>query len=500
MAETKKTPAAKTAAPAAKSTAKSTVKAGGVGRIARVTGPVVDIEFPHDAIPEIYNALTTVIDLNGEKTTLTLEVAQHLGDDVVRAIALKPTDGLVRGGQVQDTGAPISVPVGDVTKGKVFNVTGEVLNAAPGEKIEVNERWSIHRQPPAFDQLESKTQMFETGIKVIDLLTPYVLGGKIGLFGGAGVGKTVLIQEMIYRVAENHDGVSVFAGVGERTREGNDLIDEMTESGVIDKTALVFGQMDEPPGTRLRVALSALTMAEYFRDVQKQDVLLFIDNIFRFTQAGSEVSTLLGRMPSAVGYQPNLADEMGLLQERITSTRGHSITSLQAIYVPADDYTDPAPATTFAHLDATTELSREIASKGLYPAVDPLTSTSRILDPRYISKDHYETAVRVKAILQKNKELQEIIAILGVEELSEDDKVTVSRARRIQQYLSQNTYMATKFTGVPGSTVPIKETIEGFSKIATGEFDHIPEQAFFNVGGLDMVMEQYEKIQKESGK
>ena len=500
MAETKKKPAAKKdAAPAAKSTAKS-VKPGGVGRISRVNGPVVDIEFPHDAIPEIYNALTTVIDLMGEKTTLTLEVAQHLGDDVVRAIALKPTDGLVRGSQVQDTGAPISVPVGDVTKGKVFNVTGDVLNAKKGEKIEVNERWSIHRQPPAFDQLESKTQMFETGIKVIDLLTPYVLGGKIGLFGGAGVGKTVLIQEMIYRVAENHDGVSVFAGVGERTREGNDLIDEMTESGVIDKTALVFGQMDEPPGTRLRVALSALTMAEYFRDVQKQDVLLFIDNIFRFTQAGSEVSTLLGRMPSAVGYQPNLADEMGLLQERITSTRGHSITSLQAIYVPADDYTDPAPATTFAHLDATTELSREIASKGLYPAVDPLTSTSRILDPRYISKDHYETAVRVKAILQKNKELQEIIAILGVEELSEDDKVTVSRARRIQQYLSQNTYMATKFTGVPGSTVPIKDTIEGFSKIASGEFDHIPEQAFFNVGGLDMVMEQYERIQKESGK
>jgi F-type H+-transporting ATPase subunit beta len=341
--------------------------------------------------------------------------------------------------------------------------------------------------------------MFETGIKVIDLLTPYVQGGKIGLFGGAGVGKTVLIQEMIYRVAENHDGVSVFAGVGERTREGNDLIDEMTESGVIDKTALVFGQMDEPPGTRLRVALSALTMAEYFRDVQKQDVLLFIDNIFRFTQAGSEVSTLLGRMPSAVGYQPNLADEMGLLQERITSTRGHSITSLQAIYVPADDYTDPAPATTFAHLDATTELSREIASKGLYPAVDPLTSTSRILDPRYISKDHYETATAVKRILQKNKELQEIIAILGVEELSEEDKITVSRARRIQQYLSQNTYMATKFTGVPGSTVPIKDTIEGFSKIATGEFDHIPEQAFFNVGGLDMVMENYARLQKESG-
>jgi F-type H+-transporting ATPase subunit beta len=481
-------------------TKKKSAKTTGTGRIARVNGPVVDIEFPHDAIPEIYNALQTVIELEGEKTTLTLEVAQHLGDDLVRAIALKPTDGLVRGGLVSDTGAPISVPVGDVTKGKVFNVVGEVLNGKPGEKIEIKETWPIHRQPPAFDQLESKTQMFETGIKSIDLLTPYVLGGKIGLFGGAGVGKTVLIQEMIYRVAEDHDGVSVFAGVGERTREGNDLIDEMTESGVIDKTALVFGQMDEPPGTRLRVALSALTMAEYFRDVQKQDVLLFIDNIFRFTQAGSEVSTLLGRMPSAVGYQPNLADEMGLLQERITSTRGHSITSLQAIYVPADDYTDPAPATTFAHLDATTELSREIASKGLYPAIDPLTSTSRILDPRYIAADHYETATRVKAILQKNKELQEIIAILGVEELSEEDKVTVSRARRIQQFLSQNTYMAEKFTGVKGSTVPLKDTIEGFSAIANGDLDHVAEQAFFNVGGLDMVMENWERIQKETGK
>ena len=467
------------------------------GRIARVTGPVVDIEFPHGAIPGIYNALTTEISFGDQKSTLTLEVAQHLGDDLVRAIALKPTDGLVRGGLVHDTGAPISVPVGDVTKGKVFNVTGEILNGNPGDKVEINERWPIHRTPPAFDQLESKTQMFETGIKVIDLLTPYVQGGKIGLFGGAGVGKTVLIQEMIYRVAENHDGVSVFAGVGERTREGNDLIDEMTESGVIDKTALVFGQMDEPPGTRLRVALSALTMAEYFRDVQQQDVLLFIDNIFRFTQAGSEVSTLLGRMPSAVGYQPNLADEMGLLQERITSTRGHSITSLQAIYVPADDYTDPAPATTFAHLDATTELSREIAAKGLYPAVDPLTSTSRILDPRYISKDHYETATRVKAILQKNKELQEIIAILGVEELSEEDKITVSRARRIQQFLSQNTYMATKFTGVAGSTVPLKDNIEGFSMIARGDLDHIPEQAFFNCGGIDDVMKAYDRIQKD---
>ena len=479
---------------------KAAATAAGTGRIARVTGPVVDIEFPHDAIPAIYNALTTEIDLDGEKSTLTLEVAQHLGDDLVRAIALKPTDGLVRGGVVTDTGAPISVPVGDVTKGRVFNVTGEVLNAAKGEKIDVKERWSIHRQPPKFDQLESKTNMFETGIKVIDLLTPYVQGGKIGLFGGAGVGKTVLIQEMIYRVAENHDGVSVFAGVGERTREGNDLIEEMTESGVIDKTALVFGQMDEPPGTRLRVALSALTMAEYFRDVQKQDVLLFIDNIFRFTQAGSEVSTLLGRMPSAVGYQPNLADEMGLLQERITSTRGHSITSLQAIYVPADDYTDPAPATTFAHLDATTELSREIASQGLYPAVDPLTSTSRILDPRYISKDHYETATLVKSILQKNKELQEIIAILGVEELSEEDKITVSRARRIQRFLSQNTYMATKFTGVPGSTVPLKDTIEGFAAIARGDFDQVGEQAFFNVGGIEDVLREWDRIQKESGK
>jgi len=469
-----------------------------VGRIARVTGPVVDIEFPHDAIPEIYNALQTTYTLDGVEITLTLEVAQHLGDDLVRAIALKPTDGLVRGQEVRDTGAPISVPVGDITKGKVFNVLGEVLNG-DGKKLEVTERWPIHRKPPAFDQLESKTTLFETGIKVIDLLTPYVQGGKIGLFGGAGVGKTVLIQEMIQRVAQDHGGVSVFAGVGERTREGNDLIHEMEDAGVFDKTALVFGQMDEPPGTRLRVALSALTMAEYFRDVQKQDVLLFIDNIFRFTQAGSEVSTLLGRMPSAVGYQPNLADEMGILQERITSTRGHSITSLQAIYVPADDYTDPAPATTFAHLDATTELSREIASKGLYPAVDPLTSTSRILDPRYIGADHYRVATTVKQILQKNKELQEIIAILGVDELSEEDKITVSRARRIQQFLSQNTYMAKKFTGVEGSTVPLKDTIESFDAIAKGEFDHVAEQAFFNVGAITDVEEKWAQIQKENG-
>jgi F-type H+-transporting ATPase subunit beta len=475
----------------------ATTQATATGRVARVTGPVVDVEFPHDSLPEMYNALQTDITIGGETSVLTLEVAQHLGDDLVRAIALKPTDGLVRGQAVRDTGGPITVPVGDATKGKVFNVLGEVLNS--DDKLEGVERWGIHRQPPPFDQLESKTQLFETGIKVIDLLTPYVLGGKIGLFGGAGVGKTVLIQEMIQRVAQDHGGVSVFAGVGERTREGNDLIHEMEEAGVFDKTALVFGQMDEPPGTRLRVALSALTMAEYFRDVQNQDVLLFIDNIFRFTQAGSEVSTLLGRMPSAVGYQPNLADEMGVLQERITSTRGHSITSLQAIYVPADDYTDPAPATTFAHLDATTELSRDIAAKGLYPAVDPLTSTSRILDPLYIGEDHYRVATTVKQILQKNKELQEIIAILGVDELSEEDKVTVSRARRIQQFLSQNTYMAKKFTGVEGSTVPLKETIESFDAIAKGEFDHVAEQAFFNVGPISDVEEKWAKMQKEMG-
>ena len=475
----------------------ATKQATATGRVARVTGPVIDVEFPHDSLPPVYNALQTSVTIGGETSTLTLEVAQHLGDDLVRAIGLKPTDGVVRGQEVRDTGGPISVPVGDVTKGKVFNVLGEVLNS--DDKLEGVERWSIHRTPPPFDQLESKTQLFETGIKVIDLLTPYVLGGKIGLFGGAGVGKTVLIQEMIQRVAQDHGGVSVFAGVGERTREGNDLIGEMEEAGVFDKTALVFGQMDEPPGTRLRVALSALTMAEYFRDVQNQDVLLFIDNIFRFTQAGPEVSTLLGRMPSAVGYQPNLADEMGVLQERITSTRGNSITSLQAIYVPADDYTDPAPATTFAHLDATTELSREIAAKGLYPAVDPLTSTSRILDPLYIGDDHYRVATTVKQILQKNKELQEIIAILGVDELSEEDKVTVSRARRIQQFLSQNTYMAKKFTGVEGSTVPLKDTIESFDAIAKGEFDHVAEQAFFNVGSIGDVEEKWAGIQKENG-
>ena len=436
----------------------------GVGRVVRVIGPVVDVEFPAGQLPEILNALHVDTEVMGETHTITLEVALHIGENVVRAISLKPTDGMRRGTEVRDTGAPISVPVGDVTKGHVWNVTGDVLNADPSI-IEVTERWPIHRDPPAFDDLEPETEMLETGIKVLDLLTPYVKGGKIGLFGGAGVGKTVLIQEMIYRIAHNFGGTSVFAGVGERTREGNDLINEMDEAGVLKDTALVFGQMDEPPGTRLRIALTGLTMAEYFRDVQNQDVLLFIDNIFRFSQAGSEVSTLLGRMPSAVGYQPNLADEMGQLQERITSTRGHSITSMQAVYVPADDYTDPAPATTFAHLDATTELSREIASRGLYPAVDPLTSTSRILDPLYVGQEHYDTATQVKQILQRNKELQDIIAILGVDELSEEDKVTVARARRIQQFLSQNTYTAEKFTGVVGSTVPIADTVEGLSLI-----------------------------------
>ena len=476
-------------------TAHSTTAAG-IGRVARVIGPVVDVEFAADQIPEIGNALLVETEVMGEKRTMTMETALHVGDNLIRAIALKPTDGMRRGAEVRDTGAPISVPVGEITKGHVWNVTGDVLNVDPAS-IHVTERWPIHRPAPEFDALEPRTEMLETGIKVLDLLTPYVKGGKIGLFGGAGVGKTVLIQEMIYRIAHNFGGTSVFAGVGERTREGNDLIKEMEEADVLKDTALVFGQMDEPPGTRLRVALTALTMAEYFRDVQNQDVLLFIDNIFRFTQAGSEVSTLLGRMPSAVGYQPNLADEMGQLQERITSTRGHSITSMQAIYVPADDYTDPAPATTFAHLDATTELSREIASRGLYPAVDPLTSSSRILDPQYIGQEHYETAVRVKQILQRNKELQDIIAILGIDELSEEDKITVNRARRIQQFLSQNTYMAEKFTNIPGSTVPLADTIEGFSMICRGDVDHIAEQAFFNVGGMEDVFANWDKMQKD---
>jgi F-type H+-transporting ATPase subunit beta len=465
------------------------------GRVTRVIGPVVDVEFGRGNMPEIYNALEVDIDFEGEARTLTLEVAQHLGDAMIRAISMQPTDGMVRGAAVRDTGDPISVPVGDVTKGHVWNTLGKPLDV-PESSLEITERWPIHRPSPPFDQLESRTQILETGIKVIDLLTPYINGGKIGLFGGAGVGKTVLIQEMIYRVAENFGGVSVFAGVGERTREGNDLFLEMTETGVIDKTALVFGQMDEPPGTRLRVALSALTMAEYFRDVQKQDVLLFIDNIFRFTQAGSEVSTLLGRMPSAVGYQPTLADEMGVLQERITSTRGHSITSMQAIYVPADDITDPAPHTTFAHLDATTVLSRPISELGIYPAVDPLDSTSRILDPQYIGDEHFNVANRVKQILQRYKELQDIIAILGIDELSEEDKILVGRARRIQRFLSQNTFVAKAFTGLEGSFVPLSETIAAFKALANGEYDHVPEQAFFMCGGLEDVEKKAAELER----
>src|SRR4051794_10425108 len=464
------------------------------GRVVRVIGPVVDVEFGPDGLPEIHEALTVEIDLNEVVSTLTLEVAQHVGDNTVRAISMQPTDGLVRGAEVTATGSPITVPVGDATLGHVFNVLGKPLDV---ESVDAPTRWPIYRPSPPFDQLESRTQIFETGIKVIDLLAPYVQGGKIGLFGGAGVGKTVLIQEMINRVAEQFGGVSVFAGVGERTREGNDLFLEMKEAGVLEKTALVFGQMDEPPGTRLRVALSALTMAEYFRDVQNQDVLLFIDNIFRFTQAGSEVSTLLGRMPSAVGYQPTLADEMGQLQERITSTRGRSITSMQAIYVPADDYTDPAPAATFAHLDATTELSRSVFQKGIFPAVDPLASTSTILDPAIVGEDHYRVASEVIRILQKYKELQDIIAILGMDELSEEDKLTVQRARRIERFLSQNMLVAEAFTNIPGSTVPLSETIESFDRIAKGDFDRYPEQAFLGIGGLEDLEKKYKEITKK---
>jgi F-type H+/Na+-transporting ATPase subunit beta len=469
--------------------------ATGTGRVARVIGPVVDVEFPAEAMPEIYYALHVDVAFGGQSKTLTLEVEQHIGDNMVRAISMQPTDGLVRGAEVTSTGSPITVPVGDVSKGHVFNVLGEPLDV-PASSLKVTERWPIHRLAPPLDQLESKTEMFVTGIKVIDLLTPYVRGGKIGLFGGAGVGKTVLIQEMIRRVAQNFGGVSCFAGVGERTREGNDLFLEMSESGVIKDTALVFGQMDEPPGTRLRVALSALTMAEYFRDVQKQDVLLFIDNIFRFTQAGSEVSTLLGRMPSAVGYQPTLADEMGQLQERITSTRGHSITSMQAIYVPADDITDPAPHTVFAHLDATTVLSRAITEKGIYPAVGPLDSTSRILDPKYIGQTHYDVARTVQQILQRYKELQDIIAILGIDELSQEDQITVQRARRIERFLSHPMYVAEQFTGQPGAFVPLEETISSFKAISEGKYDHVPEQAFFMCGGIEDVERKAKELER----
>jgi F-type H+-transporting ATPase subunit beta len=464
------------------------------GKVMRVIGPVVDVEFPPSELPEIHTALSVDVTLGGETTRITCEVAQHIGDAVVRAIALKPTDGLVRGAPVDNTGSPITVPVGEGVLGHVYNVIGEPLDADASE-IHADTRWPIHRDSPPFADLEPKKVMLETGIKVIDLLEPYVQGGKIGMFGGAGVGKTVIIQEMIRRQAEQHGGVSVFAGVGERTREGNDLFLEMTESGVLAKTALVFGQMDEPPGVRLRVALSALTMAEYFRDELHLDVLLFVDNIFRFTQAGSEVSTLLGRMPSAVGYQPNLASEMGELQERITSAGGRSITSLQAIYVPADDITDPAPHAAFAHLDATTVLSRDIASLGIYPAVDPLDSTSRILDARYVGEDHYAVARRVQEILQRNKDLQDIIAILGIDELSEEDKVVVSRARRIQRFLSQPFFVAEQFTGIPGKYTPIDETIVSFKGICDGEYDHLPEQAFFLVGGIEEALEQAKKLE-----
>jgi F-type H+/Na+-transporting ATPase subunit beta len=469
----------------------------GTGRVVQVIGPVVDVEFPADQIPGIYNALHVDVTLGAETRTLTLEVEQDIGDNVVRTIAMQPTDGLVRDAPVADTGGPISVPVGEVTKGHVFNVLGETLDV-PTTALKITERWGIHRKPPSFDQLEPRTEILETGIKVIDLLTPYVRGGKVGLFGGAGVGKTVLIQEMITRVAKNFGGVSVFAGVGERTREGNDLFIEMTDSGVIKDTALVFGQMDEPPGTRLRVGLAALTMAEYFRDVLGQDVLLFIDNIFRFTQAGSEVSTLLGRMPSAVGYQPTLADEMGQLQERITSTRGHSITSMQAIYVPADDITDPAPHATFAQLDATTVLSREITQKGIFPAVDPLDSTSRVLSAAYVGEEHYNVAREVQRILQRYKELQDIIAILGIDELSEEDRVTVQRARRIERFLSHPMFVAEQFTGQPGVFVPMDETIASFKALAEGKYDHVPEQAFFMVGGIEDVEKKAKDLEKQS--
>src|SRR5215210_1843018 len=468
------------------------------GRVVAIAGPVIDVEFPPAQLPELNTAIEFDVEVEGTTQTVLAEVAQQLGHGRVRAVCMKPTDGLRRGTPVRNTGHGLQVPVGDKVLGHVWNVWGDALDEDP-EGFDQMERWDIHRPAPDFDALEPSARLFPTGIKVIDLLTPYVAGGKIGLFGGAGVGKTVLITEMINRVASQHGGVSVFAGVGERTREGTDLRLEMMESGVFEKAALVFGQMDEPPGVRLRVALSALTMAEYFRDVQNQDVLLFVDNIFRFVQAGSEVSTLLGRMPSAVGYQPTLADEMGQLQERITSTKGRSITSLQAVYVPADDYTDPAPATTFAHLDATTELSREIASLGIYPAVDPLTSTSRILDAQYIGQAHYDCAIRIKQILQRNKELQDIIAILGVDELSEEDKIIVSRARRLQRFLSQNTYVAKQFTGLEGSTVPIGDTIEAFNKIADGDYDHVAEQAFFMCGGLDDVERKWDEIQKSTG-
>ncbi|WP_414045681.1 F0F1 ATP synthase subunit beta [Macrococcus equi] len=461
-----------------------------VGHVIQVMGPVIDVKFENGQLPALNNALTLDIKREeGKSTKLTLEVALHLGDDAVRTIAMSSTDGVQRGAEVTDTGSPISVPVGDATLGRVFNVLGEKIDLA--EELDASVRRDpIHRLAPKFEELSTKVEILETGIKVVDLLAPYIKGGKIGLFGGAGVGKTVLIQELINNIAQEHGGISVFAGVGERTREGNDLFHEMSDSGVIKKTAMVFGQMNEPPGARMRVALSGLTMAEYFRDEQGQDVLLFIDNIFRFTQAGSEVSALLGRMPSAVGYQPTLATEMGQLQERITSTNVGSVTSIQAVFVPADDYTDPAPATAFAHLDATTNLERKLTEMGIYPAVDPLASTSRALTPAVVGEEHYEVARRVQATLQKYRELQDIIAILGMDELSDDDKKTVNRARRIQFFLSQNFHVAEQFTGQKGSYVPVAQTVQDFKAILDGKYDHIPEDAFRLVGGIEAVLEQ----------
>lgn len=458
------------------------------GRVVSIMGPVVDIEFQRGQLPEIFNAISIPGDAEaGRPNDLTLEVSNHLGDNVVRCIAMSTTDGLVRGIEADDLGAPISVPVGEATLGRVFNVLGQAIDNKPQVEAVKN---PIHRQPPTFDELSTQSEILETGIKVIDLLAPYAKGGKIGLFGGAGVGKTVAIQELINNIAQEHGGISVFAGVGERTREGNDLYMEMSESGVIKKTAMVFGQMNEPPGARLRVALTGLTMAEYFRDQEGRDVLLFIDNIFRFTQAGSEVSALLGRMPSAVGYQPTLATEMGQLQERITSTKKGSVTSIQAIYVPADDYTDPAPATTFAHLDATTNLERKISEKGIFPAVDPLASSSRILTPEIVGEEHYNVAQGVKQLLARYTELQDIIAILGMDELSEDDKVVVARARKIERFLSQPFHVAEQFTGIKGKYVPIAETVRSFKEILDGKHDDLPEAAFLFVGTIEEAVEK----------
>jgi F-type H+-transporting ATPase subunit beta len=467
------------------------------GRIVAIVGPVVDAEFPPGALPDINDAIIFNVEVEGEQREVLAEVAQHIGDNRVRAVAMKPTDGLVRGAPVRQTGRGINVPVGPGVLGHVFNVLGDPLDTG-GEPITegIVDRWDIHRPAPSFDQLDPQTRMFETGLKVVDLLEPYRQGGKVGMFGGAGVGKTVMIQEMITRVARQHGGVSVFAGVGERTREGNDMLLEMAESGVIANTALVYGQMDEPPGVRLRVGLSALTMAEYFRDVENRDVLLFIDNIFRFSQAGTEVSTLLGRMPSAVGYQPTLADEMGALQERITSVRGKSITSLQAVFVPADDYTDPAPFTAFTHFDATTNLSRDHFERGIFPAVDPLASTSNILQPDIVGDKHYQVARGVVGALQRYKELQDIIAILGIDELKEEDKLLVARARKIEKFLGQPMYAAEQFTNVPGTNVPVDEAVEAFGNLLSGTYDDYPEQAFVSVGGIEDLQKKAEQLRR----